>query len=82
MEKMPNKGKHTMGNNAVTKIGIASVTHHIIIQAARLTTLEASRLKPKKPGNLRRMMNTTGPRIRPNIFTFVIPKLVNYKPQI
>ncbi len=82
MEKIPNRGKQTMGNNAVAKIGIASVTHHIIIQAARLTTLDASGLKPMNPGKFRRMMNATGPRIRPNIFTLEFPKLVNYKPQI
>ena len=43
--EIPNKGKKTNGNNAVTNNGMASVAHNTAIKTATAATYQASTLK-------------------------------------
>ena len=65
--KVPVSGKSTMGNNAVTAIGAASVIHQTIIQTATAITFHAPGFSAVS--GLRKMIsaNNKGPVNKPNI---------------
>ncbi len=64
ISNMPSIGKKMMGNNAVTGMGIASVTHQITIQTAMATTNVACGLTAEKSKITFTRMNDIGPERR------------------
>ncbi|MBT28446.1 MAG: hypothetical protein CMO01_02215 [Thalassobius sp.] len=57
-----------MGIKAVAAMGMASVIHHMSINAATAITLLASGLRESNSGNKRNVINKTGPATRPIFF--------------
>jgi hypothetical protein len=81
----PNNGKSIKGRNEVTGMGAASVTHHVIIQAAIAITLKAPGEIKFSGSKTHNSTNSTGPRKKPNkraggneftIAIVVFPKLL------
>ena len=62
---MPIKGKQTKGSRAVTGIGAASDTHHVIIHAANASTLPAPGEINSAGNTVIRIIKSKGPRTNP-----------------
>lgn len=61
----PDKGKSTIGNKAVTAIGIASVIHQMATQAVEANMALASGDNPSGLKNNKIRINDKGPKMKP-----------------
>ena len=73
--KPPEMGNKTIGNNAVTAIGIASVIHHTEIHKTQANIAFAPSDNPSGWKKESVMANNRGPKIRP--ISFVLFMIVN-----